>query len=222
MRMFGSARIVTPGNGVQGLAAANAGVPLPLADAPAAARPLAAATPLAAAKGAPVADKDDRQPRMAQAFSQVVSVLMRDPSCKNLKIADLEWLVLPPLMSGQFRLAHAARPANGGPSADGVSDKERRIGALVPVAVALWARVSPLVDKALSENLETNVRLSPSAWTSGDILWLLAVAGNPRALPAFLKQLRENEFKGRQVKTRLRTPDGRIIVSNLGSSVSAA
>jgi cytolysin-activating lysine-acyltransferase len=158
---------------------------------------------------------------MAQTFSQVVSVLMRDPSCKDLKIADLEWLVLPPLMSGQFRLAHAARPADGAPPAGG-ADKERRIGALVPVAVALWARVSPLVDKALSENLETNVRLSASAWTSGDILWLLAVAGNPRALPAFLKQLRENEFKGRQVRMRLRAPDGRIVVSDLGLPASAA
>ena len=220
MRMFGSARKISPGNGVQGLAAVNAGVPLPLA-APAAAPPLAAAAPLAA-EAAPAADRDDRQLRMAQTFSQVVSVLMRDPSCKSLRVADLEWLVLPPLMAGQFRLAHAARPANGGPSADGTVGKERRIGALVPVAVALWARVSPLVDKALSENLETNVRLSPSAWTSGDILWLLAVAGNPRAVPAFLEQLRENEFKGRHVKMRLRTPDSRIVVSDLGLPASAA
>jgi hypothetical protein len=43
-----------------------------------------------------------------------------------------------------------------------------------------------------------------------------------RATPAFLRQLQENEFKDRQVKVRLRSPDGKAVVGDLGQSASAA
>ena len=166
---------------------------------------------------------DTAQLRFAQSFAQIVSVLMRDPGYRSLAIADLEWLVLPAVAAGQFRLAHAPMPAEGMPAegmpADGAVAQER--GALVPAAVALWARVSPLVDKALSENLDKGVRLSPGAWTSGDIVWLIAIGGHPRAVPAFLKQLREHEFKDRPVKMRRRMPDGARVVVDLHQPPSA-
>jgi hemolysin-activating ACP:hemolysin acyltransferase len=152
------------------------------------------------------------QLRFAQSFAQIVSVLMRDPGYRSLAISDLEWLVLPAVAAGQFRLAHATMPAEGMP-AEGAAAQQG--GALVPAAVALWARVSPLIDKALSENLDKGVRLSPGAWTSGDILWLIAIGGHPRAVPAFLRQLREHEFKDKAVKMRRRMPDGTRIVVDL-------
>jgi cytolysin-activating lysine-acyltransferase len=158
--------------------------------------------------------RDVAQVRFAQSFAQIVSVLMRDPAYRSLAIADLEWLVLPALAAGQFRLAHAAMPGDG--------EVTQRPGALVPAAVALWARVSPLVDRALSENLDKGVRLSPAAWTSGDILWLIALGGHPRAAPAFLKQLREHEFKGKPVKMRQRLPDGTRIIVDLHQAHRAA
>ena len=164
---------------------------------PAAAQDKAAARP----GGAP-------QSRMAQAFSQIVAVLMRDPGYRNLRIADLEHLVLPPVMAGQFRLALGTRMPDAGKAQQG--------GIYVPVAVALWARVSPQVDKGLSENLDKPVWLRPSEWTSGDIVWLMAAAGQPSALPEFLKQLAENQFKGQQVKMRLGGPDGKFVVQTLG------
>ena len=144
--------------------------------------------------------------RMAQSFAQVVAVLMRDARFRNLKIADLEWLVLPAVMAGQFRLGHAGLPSGPGRARQGVA---------VPAALALWARVSPEVDKALSENLDKQVRLRPDQWTSGDSVWLMALAGDPRAVPPFLKQLTEREFKGRQVKMRLRGPDGKVSVKDV-------
>ncbi len=146
---------------------------------------------------------------MAQTFAQVVGVLMRDPNFRNMRLADLEWLVLPPVMAGQFRLGHAMRPAGKTQQGAGIS---------VPVAVALWARVSPDIDKGLSEALDKPVHLRPNQWASGDILWLMAAAGDPRAKPHFLKQLAETEFKGQHVKMRLRGPDGKVVVKALGSS----
>jgi cytolysin-activating lysine-acyltransferase len=153
--------------------------------------------------------RDARQARMAQTFAQVVAVLMRDPNFRNMRLADLEWLVLPPVMAGQFRLGHAMRPAGKTQQGAGIS---------VPVAVALWARVSPDIDKGLSDALDKPVHLRPNQWASGNILWLMAAAGDPRAKPHFLKQLAETEFKGQPVKMRLRGPDGKVVVKALGQA----
>jgi hemolysin-activating ACP:hemolysin acyltransferase len=164
--------------------------------------------PASAQEKNPARSADARQARVAQAFSQIVAVLMRDPVYKNLKIADLEHLVLPPVLAGQFRLALGTRQADAG--------KEQKGGIYIPVAVALWARVSPKIDKALSENLDKPMWLRPQEWTSGDIPWLMAAAGNPRALQTFLKQLAEKDFQGQQVKMRVRGPDGKAVVKVLG------
>ena len=145
-----------------------------------------------------------RQARVAQAFSQIVAVLMRDPAYQGLTLAELEWLVLPPLLAGQFRVAHATTQS--------AADKEPQAGMAVPVALALWASVSPLIDKRLSENMDKPVRLRQAEWISGDIPWLMVVAGHPRAVPAFLKQLTDREFKGQQVKMRLRDASGQVDV----------
>lgn len=147
---------------------------------------------------APTRPREGGGSRFAQTFAQVVGVLMRDPRFKRMKIADLEWLVIPPLMTGQIRLAHAAM--------------QKRNELFVPVAMALWARVSPAVDKRLSENLDKPMRLRLDEWTSGDIPWLIAVAGDPRAIPIFLKQLDQaEEFKGKKIKIRTQTDGGPVV-----------
>ena len=153
-----------------------------------------------------------RQARFAQSFSQIIAVLMRDQNFKNMRLADLEWLVLPPVMSGQFRLAHMPAPPRPGEQAKTATDKG---GVLVPVAVALWATVSPQIDKGLSENLDKPVRLRANQWASGNIVWLMAVAGDRRAIPKFLEQLKESEFKGKDVKMRANAGDGKVVVKTL-------
>jgi cytolysin-activating lysine-acyltransferase len=156
---------------------------------------------------------------MAQTFAQIVAVLMRDPNFRNLRVADLEWLVLPPVMAGQFRLGHAAQAAPGRTQqGKAPQDKTGQGGIFVPVAVALWARVSPEIDKSLSENLDKQARLHPSQWASGDNVWLMVAAGDPRAVPQFLKQLADTEFKGQHVKMRLRGSDGKVVVKTLGQA----
>ena len=62
---------------------------------------------------APPRPREARQARFARSFAQVVAVLMRDPNFRTMPLADLEWLVLPAVMSGQFRVAEA--PASLGP-----------------------------------------------------------------------------------------------------------
>jgi len=168
-----------------------------------------AKAPEAAAKPA-IRPRDARQARFAQTFAQIVAVLMRDPNFRKMRLADLEWLVLPPVMAGQFRLAQAPSPHGRVKGQEG--------GVLVPVAVALWARVSASIDKGLSENLDKSVRLQPGDWASGDNVWLMAVAGDPRAVPKFLEELAKTEFKEQRVKMRLRGPDNKVVVKTLGQS----
>jgi cytolysin-activating lysine-acyltransferase len=161
-----------------------------------------------AAGASKVRPRDARQVRFAQSFAQVVAVLMRDANFSQMRLADLEWLVLPPIMSGQFRLAQMPAPQGRLKGKDG--------GVLVPVAVALWARVSAAVDKQLSEGLDKTVRLGPGDWASGDNVWLMAVAGDRRAIPKFIDQLAKTEFKGQRVKMRVRGPGNSVVVKTLG------
>ena len=143
----------------------------------------------------------------AENFSQIAAVMMRDRNFRNTRLGDLEWLLLPPLLAGQWRLGKvSAAVAKNDPKA-GV--------ALIPAAVALWARVSPAVDERLSANLDKPLLLKPNEWTSGDILWLIAVAGDPRALPRFLVSLRDREFKDKTVKLRAGGPDKQPVVMDL-------
>lgn len=154
----------------------------------------------AAGKAAATTDAEKanaRSARYAQDFSQAIAVLMRDANYKNLRLADLEWLVIPPLLVGQARVA-LMRPRADGP--------------LVPAALALWARVSPEVDKRLTDNLDKPPLLKPAEWTSGDNHWLITLAGAPTALANFVPQLQLTVFKGRQVKVRGQDKDGKTYV----------
>jgi hemolysin-activating ACP:hemolysin acyltransferase len=164
----------------------------------------------------------------------VVAVLMRDPNFRTMPIADLEWLVLPAVMSGQFRVAEAPAPLGPekatdkapGKAADKATDKApdkapdktRTGGVLVPVAVALWARVSGEIDKALAGNLDQPVRLKPHQWASGEHVWLVAVAGDRRAVPRLIEHIAKAELKGQRIKMRVKGTGNTVVVKTLGEA----
>ena len=147
--------------------------------APTAALPQSAVAPpskrteFAVAPGQPPMSEEARRRataalQLSAAFTQIVTVLMRSPQHKHLALADLEWLVLPALTTGQFAVAN-------------VQAKEG--GASVPAALVLWASVSPEVDQKLSSNLTAPMRLRPDEWKSGEILWLIEAVGDGRVMP---------------------------------------
>jgi hemolysin-activating ACP:hemolysin acyltransferase len=144
--------------------------------------------------------------RLSIGFARIVSVLMRSPLHKHFSLADLEWLVLPPLLTGQCHVVEAKAQPNA---------------AGVPVAVVFWASVSPEVDKRLSENLNAPIRLRPDEWKSGEILWLVDAVGDARVVTAVLKQLNEGALKGKQVKMRARGQDGKLLQRTLAAELAA-
>lgn len=148
--------------------------------------------------------REAAQLRNAMAFTQIVGVLMSSSHYKEYKVADLEWLVIPPLLAGQFRIGEATP----------------KQGITLPVAVVLWARVSAEVDKRLMETDTLEVRLKPEEWTSGDILWLLHAAGQTRFVRHVVEQLSKTTFKGREVKVLGRDRDGKPKVHTLAASLA--
>jgi hemolysin-activating ACP:hemolysin acyltransferase len=152
-------------------------------------------TASAGAAGAPQRAATVRQIDLV--LGQIVAVLMRSPQHKHYSLADLEWLVLPAVLSGQFRIAQAQQAA-----------------AVAPVGVVLWASVSADVDRRLSD-LSAPARLRPDEWRSGDVPWLMELVCDTRAQQALLKELGDGVFKGRSVKMRMRGADGKVQVGTL-------
>ena len=181
------------------------GAPPPAADAPKAA-PSAAPADNKPSGLTEKVRRDAATLRNALAFTQALGVLMRSPHYRTCTLADLEWLVIPPLMAGQFRIGEA-KPDPRGPS--------------LPVATVFWASVSPEVDKRLMEAKSAAPRLKPEEWKSGDILWLVHAAGETRFVRSVIDQLMKTTFKGRDVKVLASDRDGNAKVHVLEGTASS-
>lgn len=160
----------------------------------------------AAAAGATLLDPEEAKrravlaKRAAASFGEVISLLMLSPTEKHYTLQDLEWLVVPAIMTGQFAVADA---------------QSRETGAVMPVGAVLWAHVSADVDRQLSAALDTAPRLRPQDWKSGDIPWIIMSIGDPKVVGGLLQQLTKTVFKDRPAKIRAKGPDGKIVVGRL-------
>jgi hemolysin-activating ACP:hemolysin acyltransferase len=137
---------------------------------------------------------------LAAAFGEIVTLLMRAPGFKGQTLADLEWLLAPALVSGQFTVATAQSKANG---------------AIAPAGAVLWARVSEEVDKRLAAAPLAPLRLAPKEWTSGDIGWVVACVGDGRVLKEMVARLQAKEWAGKVVKAVALGKDGKPAVGTL-------
>ena len=124
-------------------------------------------------------------------LGQIVTILMRSPQHKERPLGDLEWLVLPGILSGQYRVTQA-----------------QQSGIAVPVGLALWASVSTAVDQRLSD-LSVPWRLQPDEWRSGEIPWLVELVADTSTQQALLNHLGETVFKGCGIKMRVRDAEGK-------------
>ena len=116
-------------------------------------------------------------------LGDITLLMSQSPAHKHLFLADLEWLLLPPLMLRQVRVFYAGK---------------------APIAAALWASVSEEVEKHLEAG---ETRLRPQDWKSGDRLWLVeliapGVSGNVEAVQALLTELAKTAFGGKPFKLR--------------------
>lgn len=197
---FGKKPPVTETSQGAGEPTAMAQTPTPPTEPPAA--PAAEAAPGAE----PGLSDEERRKRiiaakqLAASFGEIVMLLMRSPVDKFQSLQDLEWLVAPALVRGQFAVADA---------------QSKETGVVIPVAAVLWAYVSEEVDARLSTHSGDPLRLTPAEWRSGDIPWIILTIGDPKVLGGLLNQLTRTVFKERAPKLRIKGADGNIVVGRL-------
>lgn len=142
----------------------------------------------------------ERTRRVAMAFGEIISVLLRAPSHRHLFLADLEWLVLPAIATGQFALAQA---------------RHKESGLAAPVAAILWANVSAEVDARLTANASKGIRLKPDEWAAGPHPWLVEGVGEPQAVKALIDQVLLGPLKGRSLTMLTRDVAGKLELRRL-------
>lgn len=136
---------------------------------------------------------------MAEALGQVAWLLSQSPLHRELKIKDLEWAFMPPLLFEQFRIF------SFGPLPGMDEETVKTLAPLgftqhsietMPLGVAIWAKLSEEAEV----RLERGERLAGEDWRSGDRLWLIelispfATAEN-KLLDAMLLDLMQGPFK---------------------------
>ena len=114
---------------------------------------------------------------------------------------------MPPLVNGQISVATAQ--SNGS-------------GVTTPVGAVLWATVSEEVAKRLASEAGKSIPLAPGEWKSGDIVWVVATAGEGRVLSEMLKQLSKREWGGKEVRIVVRPKGGEPTVATLAVQSSEA
>ncbi len=113
---------------------------------------------------------------VAEAFGEIVWLMSQSPVHKQFLVADLEWLIMPPVMLRQFRTyRHEGRPA----------------------AVVLYAFVSEEVERRLEAGAPT---LRPGDWKSGDRAWIVQVIAPFGEAEAFAREACQTVLQGREVR----------------------
>ena len=119
--------------------------------------------------------------QLREGFGNIVMAMMALPRYRHQSLADLQHLVLEPLLKDRLSIAYPPdREQN--PLADSLG-------------VAIWASVSDEAEARLQEQTRAGVfplRLKPEDWTSGANHWLLdVIAPNPHSAAAVISNFRQ-------------------------------
>jgi len=136
--------------------------------------------PPSSPKGAPAQAAPAISPEAGAEFSKLLGevcwLMSRAPHRRHAFMADLEWLVMPPLALGQARLYR--------------NDKGD------PIAFASWATVSDEVDARLKSGV---ARLAPPEWRSGPHLWIFDIIAPFGGANELLDTLNKTVLKDKSV-----------------------
>jgi len=113
----------------------------------------------------------------------------------NFFLGDLEWLIMQPIIEGQFRIFH-----NEGK----------------PIGAVFWAFVSPEVEKRLEMGMS---KLKLTDWRSGSQLWLIDLVAPFGHAENIIEELKETTLADYEFKSLRITPEGeRSVVKYKGKN----
>lgn len=135
--------------------------------------------------------------QVRESFGQVVMAMMVLPRYRSQTVADLQHLVLEPLIRDRIAIAYP-----GGSQDNALADI---------AGMAIWASVSEEVDARIREQVREGIfplRLRSEDWTSGEINWLIDViapdqAATARVIANFKQVVKEGSLRLHPHITRL-------------------
>lgn len=135
--------------------------------------------------------------QVRESFGQVVMAMMVLPRYRSQTVADLQHLVLEPLIRDRIAIAYP-----GGSQDNALADI---------AGMAIWASVSEAVDARIREQVREGIfplRLKAEDWTSGEINWLIDViapdqAATARVIANFKQVVKEGSLRLHPHITRL-------------------
>jgi hemolysin-activating ACP:hemolysin acyltransferase len=145
--------------------------------------------------------------QLRETFGKLVMAVMALPRYRHLSLADLQPVLLDPMI--RDRLAIAQPRATDAGLAD-------------LAGFAIWASVSEAVDAKIREQIRAGVwpvRLAPEDWTSGEINWLLDVIAPDRkvaglVLANFRQVVKGGELRLHPLVTQMVEPE---VLEKLGA-----
>jgi hemolysin-activating ACP:hemolysin acyltransferase len=132
-----------------------------------------------------VQDSIDRSRPALIALGEITAVLMQRREFRKMTLPMLEAVATPAITHKQFMIltAHSEPPQ-----------------ASAPVAVILWAMVSPEIDRRLMQSRDSKDALRSNEWKTGDIPWIMVLAGNESGTAMLLDKARRGQFAGKTAK----------------------
>jgi hemolysin-activating ACP:hemolysin acyltransferase len=116
--------------------------------------------------------------RIETSVGQIVLMLMQAPRYRHHSLADLNHLIIEPLLRDRIAIAFAK------------TDEADTSANRPPEGVAIWASVDDATEAKIHEQINAGVfpvRLASDEWVSGEALWLLdVIASNQKAATAVL------------------------------------
>jgi cytolysin-activating lysine-acyltransferase len=126
-----------------------------------------------------------QNPDVSSILGIVTALMVDSPLHQHFFLADMKWLVIPPVRMRQFRIFRK----------DGT-----------PFAYACWASVSEETEARLKAG---EVRLRPDEWNNGDNIWLIDLVAPFGGGEEVMQDLKRTVFAGKKIKTRQVAPDGK-------------
>lgn len=122
----------------------------------------------------PVAGKS-----VAEVFGEIVWLMTQDPACRDMRLADLEAEVMPPILLKQFHITYAPVPSGRTVAGEPVRAAGEAAGAtdapgaskpaLQPVRAEFHAFMSDAVAARLDAHPEGDLALVMADWHSGPL-----------------------------------------------------
>ncbi|WP_120502304.1 toxin-activating lysine-acyltransferase [Roseovarius sp. EL26] len=135
--------------------------------------------------------------QVRESFGKVAMAMMALPRYRHNTLADLNHIVLEPLIRDRIAIAYAQ------------AEKENPMADVA--GMAIWASVSEEVDAKIREQIKASVfpvRLKADEWASGEINWLLDVIAPDQktttsVIANFKQVIKDGDLRLHPIITRL-------------------